>query len=169
MLALRNATLLARAEIAADELRSSEERFRLLVDGVKDYAIFMLDETGQVTTWNQGAERIKGYRAREIIGRSFAAFYPPEAVAAGRPAYGLSVAEGGPLEARDKHRSRGKLLPRERIAALLDRGAFFLEFSPLAALGMYNDEVPGAGRRSRLAPAADRPPDGQLNYPAQVA
>ena len=93
VLALRNATLLARAEIAADELRSSEERFRLLVEGVKDYAIFMLDETGQVTTWNQGAERIKGYRAQEIIGRSFAAFYPPEAVAAGRPAYGLSVAE----------------------------------------------------------------------------
>src|SRR5438067_3203296 len=55
------------------------------------------------------------------------------------------VAEGGALGARDKQRSRGRLLPRERIAALLDRGAFFLEFSPLAALGMYNDEVPGAG------------------------
>ena len=55
------------------------------------------------------------------------------------------VAEGGPLEARDKHRSRGKLLPRERIAALLDQGTSFLELSPLAALGMYNDEVPGAG------------------------
>src|ERR671915_1741621 len=55
------------------------------------------------------------------------------------------VAEGGPIEARDKHRSRGKLLPRERIAALLDQGTSFLELSPLAALGMYNDEVPAAG------------------------
>src|SRR5438093_2413897 len=53
------------------------------------------------------------------------------------------VAEGGPIEARDKHHSRGKLLPRERIAALLDQGTSFLELSPLAALGMYNDEVPG--------------------------
>jgi 3-methylcrotonyl-CoA carboxylase beta subunit len=55
------------------------------------------------------------------------------------------AAEGGPIEARDKHRGRGKLLPRERIAALLDQGTSFLELSPLAALGMYNDEVPGAG------------------------
>jgi 3-methylcrotonyl-CoA carboxylase beta subunit len=55
------------------------------------------------------------------------------------------VAEGGSLEARGKHRSRGKLLPRERITALLDQGTSFLELSPLAALGMYNDEVPGAG------------------------
>src|ERR687895_304083 len=55
------------------------------------------------------------------------------------------AAEGGPIEARDKHRSRGKLLPRERIAALLNQGTSFLELSPLAALGMYNDEVPAAG------------------------
>src|ERR687896_1318817 len=55
------------------------------------------------------------------------------------------VAEGGPIEARDKHRSRGKLLPRERIAALLNQGTSFLELSPLATLGMYNDEVPAAG------------------------
>src|ERR671914_559399 len=55
------------------------------------------------------------------------------------------AAEGGPIEARDKHRGRGKLLPRERVAALLDQGTSFLELSPLAALGMYNDEVPGAG------------------------
>ena len=59
-------------------LRESEERFRLLVDEVRDYAIFFLDLEGQVMTWNMGAERIKGYRADEIIGQSFVRFYVPE-------------------------------------------------------------------------------------------
>jgi PAS domain S-box-containing protein len=61
-------------------LRQSEERFRLLVKGVRDYAIFMLDPTGHVATWNDGAEHIKGYRAEDIIGSHFSRFYPPEAI-----------------------------------------------------------------------------------------
>jgi PAS domain S-box-containing protein len=61
-----------------EALRESEERFRLLVDGVHDYGIFGLDAEGHVVSWNAGAERIKGYRADEIIGRHFANFYPPE-------------------------------------------------------------------------------------------
>jgi PAS domain S-box-containing protein len=69
-----------------ERLRQSEERFRLLVDGVEDYAIFMLDPEGIVTSWNTGAQRITGYRPEEIIGQSFERFYPPEDVAAGRPA-----------------------------------------------------------------------------------
>lgn len=60
-----------------EALRLSEERFRLLVDGVSDYAIFMLDPNGYVMTWNSGAERIKGYRADEIIGQHFSKFYCP--------------------------------------------------------------------------------------------
>ena len=52
-------------------LRQSEERFRLLVEGVKDYAIFMLDPDGYITTWNEGARRIKGYEAEEIMGEHF--------------------------------------------------------------------------------------------------
>jgi len=65
---------------AAEALRRSDERFRLMVDSVKDYAIFMLDPGGHVVTWNEGAERIKGYRADEIIGVHFSRFYPePEA------------------------------------------------------------------------------------------
>ena len=64
---------------AEESLRHSEERFRLLVDAVKDYAIFMLDPEGRVMSWNAGAERIKGYAAREIIGRHFSVFYPEEA------------------------------------------------------------------------------------------
>ena len=56
----------------------ADERFRLLVESVKDYAIFILDLDGRVSTWNAGAERIKGYRAVEIIGKHFSVFYPPE-------------------------------------------------------------------------------------------
>ncbi len=77
-------------------LRESEERFRLLVDGVKDHAILRLDLTGHVRSWNPGAERIHGYTADEIIGQHFSCFYPPEAAAAGKPAQDLAcaVAEG---------------------------------------------------------------------------
>ncbi len=75
-----------------ERLRLSEERFRLLVQSVKDYAIFMLDPDGRVATWNEGAERIKGYRADEIIGRHFSVFYPAEKVAIKFPEHELEVA-----------------------------------------------------------------------------
>ncbi|MFZ5877350.1 MAG: PAS domain S-box protein [Nitrospirota bacterium] len=73
-------------------LRESEERFRLLVSGVSDYAIFMLDRHGVVTSWNAGAERIKGYAADEVIGKHFSCFYPPEDVAAEKPQHELEIA-----------------------------------------------------------------------------
>jgi PAS domain S-box-containing protein len=73
-------------------LRTSEERFRLLVEGVRDYAIFMLDPEGRVVSWNAGAERIKGYRPEEIIGQHFSVFYPPEALERGWPDYEMQVA-----------------------------------------------------------------------------
>jgi PAS domain S-box-containing protein len=62
---------------AEEKLRQSEERFRLLIEGVRDYAIFMLDPGGVVSSWNTGAERIKGYQPDEIIGQHFSIFYPP--------------------------------------------------------------------------------------------
>ena len=77
---------------AEESLRHSEELFRLLVEGVTDYAIFALDPDGRVTSWNLGAERIKGYSAQEVIGRHFSVFYPEEAVARGWPEYELKVA-----------------------------------------------------------------------------
>ena len=79
-----------------EALRKSEEHLRLLVDGVRDYAIFMLDPSGQVASWNQGAERIKGYKANEIIGRHFSCFYPPEDLQNGKPERELqkAIAEG---------------------------------------------------------------------------
>jgi PAS domain S-box-containing protein len=64
-------------------LREVEKRSRLLVDSVRDYAIFMLDRDGIVTTSSRGAEQIKGYRAEEVIGRHFSRFYPPEERALG--------------------------------------------------------------------------------------
>jgi PAS domain S-box-containing protein len=73
-------------------LRTSEERFRLLVEGVKDYAIFMLDPEGHVASWNQGAELIKGYRPEEILGKHFSIFYPADALASGWPEHELRVA-----------------------------------------------------------------------------
>ncbi|HEY9675752.1 MAG TPA: PAS domain S-box protein, partial [Waterburya sp.] len=73
-------------------LSESEERFRLLVERVKDYAIFMLDPSGRIVSWNSGAERIKGYRADEIIGQSFSRFYPDEEIRRGRPQRLLEIA-----------------------------------------------------------------------------
>lgn len=79
---------------AEEALRQSEERFRLMVSGVKDYAILMLDPQGRVISWNDGAGRIKGYRAEEIIGQHFSLFYPPEDLDRGKPAYALKMAAG---------------------------------------------------------------------------
>jgi PAS domain S-box-containing protein len=77
-------------------LRNSEERFRLLVDGTRDHAIFVLDAQGHIASWNAGAERIKGWSASEIIGQHFSVFYPPDAVASGWPQEELrrATAEG---------------------------------------------------------------------------
>ncbi|MGA9521324.1 MAG: PAS domain S-box protein, partial [Myxococcaceae bacterium] len=69
-----------------------QDQFSLLVDSVQDYAIFMLDTHGVVQTWNQGAERLKGYRASEIIGQHFSRFYPEEERARGKPEAGLRIA-----------------------------------------------------------------------------
>ncbi|HEX4924897.1 MAG TPA: PAS domain S-box protein [Bdellovibrionales bacterium] len=77
---------------AQDRLRVSEERFRLMVTEVKDYAILMLDPDGKVTTWNEGARRLKGYDESEIIGRHFSVFYPPEDVKNGKPEFKLEQA-----------------------------------------------------------------------------
>src|SRR5439155_1645286 len=76
----------------ATELRDSEQPFRLIVESVQDYAIFMLDVTGRVTSWNVGAQRIKGYSAEEIVGEHFSRFYLPEDVQARKPERELQVA-----------------------------------------------------------------------------
>src|SRR5947209_12841545 len=80
---------------AFPKLAEAEEHFRLLVAGVEDYAIFLLDLGGHVISWNAGAERIKGYRAEEIIGKHFSVFYRPEDVQSGRPGRVLEIARRG--------------------------------------------------------------------------
>lgn len=77
---------------AEERLRQSEERFRSLVEQVGDYGIFMMDEKGHIVSWNEGARRIKGYEAEEIIGRHFSIFYPEEEIINGKPPYELQVA-----------------------------------------------------------------------------
>ena len=68
-------------------------QFRLLVEAVQDYAIFMLDPAGNITSWNAGAERIKRYKASEIIGKHFSNFYPEEDIRHGKPAWELIIAD----------------------------------------------------------------------------
>ena len=84
---------LTERRMATDELRQSQAQFRTLVQGVTDYAIFLLDPTGHVSSWNSGAERIKGYTANEIIGEHFSMFYTEEDRAAGVPQHNLRRAE----------------------------------------------------------------------------
>jgi len=95
-LALRREIVAERAQQREEDLRQSERRFRLLVEQVRDYAIFMLDPDGHVVSWNHGAERIKGYTAEEAVGKHFSAFYPEEDRRRGRPEKALrAAAESG--------------------------------------------------------------------------
>jgi PAS domain S-box-containing protein len=81
-----------RRGLAEEALRDSEEKYRMLLDGVQDYAIFMLDPQGQVASWNAGAERIKGYKADEIIGQNFSRFYLQKDIDQGKPEEELQIA-----------------------------------------------------------------------------
>jgi PAS domain S-box-containing protein len=103
--------------VEKQQLQRSEERFRLLVESVRDYAIFMLDPNGVVLTWNAGAERFKGYRADEIVGRHFFELLP------------FRSARPGPAGARTEScervrhiRRRGLACPQGRFALLGERG-----------------------------------------------
>lgn len=74
------------------DLAESEERFRLLLNGVKDYALFMLDPNGRIASWNAGAEAIFGYTTNEVLGQHFSRIHPPESIAQGRPDQELTSA-----------------------------------------------------------------------------
>ena len=76
----------------APRQEAERERFRLLVEGVRDYAILMLDPAGTIVSWNEGAERINGYCAADALGRHFSLFFTPEGIAAGHPLLELEVA-----------------------------------------------------------------------------
>jgi PAS domain S-box-containing protein len=91
-LAVRNSLLYERTQAEAEERARGEERFRRLVEGVKDYGIFMLDPQGNVASWNQGAERIKGYTEDEVVGQHFSIFYLPDDRVRGWPEFELTQA-----------------------------------------------------------------------------
>jgi PAS domain S-box-containing protein len=126
----QRSTLEARSH--QESLRESEERFRLMVEGVKDYAIFMLDPGGCVTIWNDGAERIVGYGEEEILGRHFSSFYPEEDVERGHPEDVLraALAEGRYVEEGSKVRQDGsRFWASAVITTLRDRKGNLKGFS----------------------------------------
>jgi len=93
---------LAVTEITEQKLAEADERFRLLVEGVEDYAILMLDPHGHVVSWNSGAEKMMGYGADDIIGRHFSLFYPKTDIATGKPERALQIASAkGRFEEED--------------------------------------------------------------------
>ena len=108
-----------------DALHRSEERFRLLVQGVSEYAIYMLDPNGIVESWNAGAARIKGFGAEEIVGQHFARFYRDEDVAAGEPERDLAAAAHSghiELEGWRRRKDGSRFWANSAISALYDSG-----------------------------------------------
>jgi PAS domain S-box-containing protein len=102
---------MTRPGIKAQKLEQSEEQFRLLVENVHDYAIYMLNADGIVASWNSGAQRINGYRPEEIVGKHFSCFYQPEDIKAGKPnrSLQLAAAEGRYEEENLRVRKDGSL------------------------------------------------------------
>ena len=94
--------------LGEDALRESEERYRMLLDGIENYAIFSMDPRGQILSWNAGAERIKGYSAAQIIGRNFSCFFPPADIERGRPEEILRIAA-----ASGRHEEQGMRVRRD--------------------------------------------------------
>ncbi|MGH9572230.1 MAG: PAS domain S-box protein [Candidatus Acidiferrales bacterium] len=126
---------LCQATYAETEWGGREQQFRLLVDQVQDYAIFMLDPEGRVRTWNNGAERIKGYKPSEVIGQHFSRFYTEEDVAAGKPQRLLRLAvEQGRVEDEGwrVRKSGEKFWARITLTPIRDEGGTLIGFGKVA-------------------------------------
>ena len=121
--------------LAEKTLRDSEEKYRMVLDGVQDYAIFMLDPHGQIVSWNAGAERIKGYTAEQIIGQNFSRFFVPEDIKAGRPqeVLRLTAANGRHEEQGMRVRKDGtRFLASVTFTALHDAAGHLRGFSEIS-------------------------------------
>lgn len=130
--ALRDITQRKQTEL---RLQQSEERLRLLIEEVKDYAIFMLDPEGRVASWNKGAERMRGYHAEEIMGRHFSCFYTPEDTKAGKPQEELdqALAEGRvETEGWRVRKDGSRFWSNVVLTALKDKQGRFVGFTKVA-------------------------------------
>jgi PAS domain S-box-containing protein len=146
---------------AEEKLRMSEERFRVLVEGVEEYAILMLDPQGRVTTWNAGAARIKGYTADEILGESFTRFYPrrtsrhaSRARARDRAGH-RQVRRGGLARAQGRHALLGQR--DDHVAARSERRAARLR----QGHARHERAQAGRGERAQAAPGGSRAARGR--------
>jgi PAS domain S-box-containing protein len=140
-----------------ETLRGSEEKYRMLVDGVRDYAIFMLDLRGQILSWNAGAEKVKGYKAEEIIGHNFSCFFPPEEIKQGRPEelLRLTAITGRQEEQRMRIRKDGsRFLANLTFTALRDRDGNLKGFSEFSH-DLSESKESGAKYRGLLEAAPD--------------
>ena len=140
-----------------EALRASEERYRMLLDGVQDYAIFMMDPQGWIVSWNAGAERIKGYCADEIIGHNFSCFFPPEDVERGTPEEILrKTASSGRHEERGMRvrKDGSKFLASLTFTALRDAEGNLQGFSEFSH-DLSESEEAGAKYRGLLEAAPD--------------
>jgi PAS domain S-box-containing protein len=120
------------SSLAEESLRDSEERYRMLVDGIRDYAIFMIDPHGLILSWNAGAERIRGYKAEEIIGRNFSCFFPKQDIEQRRPEEILRLtAACGRHEEQDMRvrKDGSRFLASLTLTALRDRNGNLRGFS----------------------------------------
>jgi diguanylate cyclase (GGDEF)-like protein/PAS domain S-box-containing protein len=126
----------SRRELAEKTLRDSEEQYRTIIYDVQDYAIYMLGPQGQVVTWNAGAERIKGYTAKEAIGRNFSCFFTPDDVSHGRPEEMLRLAA-----ANGRHEEQGLRVRKN--------GSTFLANGTLTALHDETGKVRGFSEITR--------------------
>jgi PAS domain S-box-containing protein len=136
---------------AETDLRRSEETFRRLVAAVAEYAIFMLDTEGTVSSWNAGARRIKGYTADEIVGRSFRVFYLPEEQEAGHPEHNLEVAlrEGACVEDGWRVRKDGsQFWARVVISPVYDEAGSHIGFAKVTRDQTLAREVEEARKRA---------------------
>ncbi len=143
--------------IAEEALRESEGRYRMLLDGMQDYAIFMMDPQGQIISWNAGAERIKGYRADEIIGHNFSCFFPPEDIKGGRPqdVLRMTAASGRHEEQSMRVRKNGsRFLASLTFTALRDPNGNLRGFSEFSH-DLSESKESGAKYRGLLEAAPD--------------
>ena len=118
--------------VLAQSLRDNGEQFRMLLDGIQNCAVFMIDSVGRIVTWNAGAERIKGYTSEEIVGHNFSCFFPPEDIKRGRPqeVLGITAASGRHEEQGMRVRKDGsQFLARVTFTALRDPAGNLRGFS----------------------------------------